>query len=169
MLPDPRAARWVLWSPLISSGNAPTTTRSKQSVREFGVPLIEDAAEALGATYRGRPAGSFGRLGVLSFNGNKIITTSGGGALVSDDAERSSDVGSSSTQAREPAVHYEHREVGYNYRMSNILAALGRAQLATLTNASRRGGESSTRTWALAAFDGVHSCRKPSTVDRIGG
>jgi dTDP-4-amino-4,6-dideoxygalactose transaminase len=87
--------------------------------RRHGVVLIEDAAEALGATYRGRPAGGFGDLAILSFNGNKIITTSGGGALLS-------------TQAREPARHYEHTEVGYNYRLSNLLAAVGRAQLADL-------------------------------------
>ena len=94
--------------------------------------LIEDAAEALGATYRGRPAGGFGRFGVFSFNGNKIITTSGGGALVSDDGEAVARVRKLSTQAREPAPHYEHVEVGYNYRLSNLLAAVGRGQLAVL-------------------------------------
>ncbi len=98
----------------------------------FGVPLLEDAAEALGATYSGRPAGSYGRAGILSFNGNKIITTSGGGAFVSGDADLVERCRHLSTQAREPEIHYEHREIGYNYRMSNILAALGRAQLATL-------------------------------------
>ncbi|MFC6023004.1 DegT/DnrJ/EryC1/StrS family aminotransferase [Plantactinospora solaniradicis] len=97
-----------------------------------GVPVVEDAAEALGATYRGRPAGSFGRLAALSFNGNKIITTSGGGMLVSDDAALIERCRYLSTQARQPVPHYEHTDVGYNYRLSNVLAALGRAQLCRL-------------------------------------
>ncbi|MEH1101410.1 DegT/DnrJ/EryC1/StrS family aminotransferase [Micromonospora sp. CPCC 205561] len=97
-----------------------------------GVPVVEDAAEALGATHRGRPAGSFGRAGVLSFNGNKIMTTSGGGMLVSDDTALLARARFLSTQAREPTPHYEHRETGYNYRLSNLLAALGRAQLVRL-------------------------------------
>ncbi len=99
---------------------------------EHGVVVIEDAAEALGATYRERPAGSFGAVGVFSFNGNKVITTSGGGALVSNDdmlVERARHLAS---QARQPVAHYEHEEVGYNYRLSNLLAALGRAQLSRL-------------------------------------
>ena len=96
------------------------------------VPLIEDAAEALGGTYRGRQAGSFGRFGVFSFNGNKIITTSGGGMLVSESAEEAARARYLATQAREPFPHYEHTTVGYNYRLSNLLAALGRAQLAGL-------------------------------------
>jgi dTDP-4-amino-4,6-dideoxygalactose transaminase len=99
---------------------------------EAGVPLVEDAAEALGATLGGRRAGSFGELATLSFNGNKVITTSGGGALVTDDEEWARRARWLSTQAREPAPHYEHREVGYNYRLSNLLAALGRSQLADL-------------------------------------
>lgn len=99
---------------------------------EFGVPLIEDAAEALGATYRGRSAGSFGEVAALSFNGNKIITTSGGGALVTDDADVAQRYRHLATQAREPAPHYEHVEIGFNYRMSNILAALGRSQISDL-------------------------------------
>lgn len=96
------------------------------------VPVVEDAAEALGATYRGRPAGSFGRAGVLSFNGNKILTTSGGGMLVTDDALLAERARYLSTQARQPLPHYEHTEVGYNYRLSNLLAALGRGQLVRL-------------------------------------
>ncbi|GLW33084.1 aminotransferase class I/II-fold pyridoxal phosphate-dependent enzyme [Actinoplanes regularis] len=98
----------------------------------YGVPLIEDAAEALGATYRGRPAGSFGLAGVLSFNGNKIVTTGGGGMLVTDDDSVAKQVRHLSTQAREPVAHYEHRTVGYNYRLSNLLAAVGRGQLQRL-------------------------------------
>ena len=100
--------------------------------QEYGVPVIEDAAEALGATYRGKPAGSFGAIGVLSFNGNKIMTTSGGGALLCDDSALVERARHLASQARQPAAHYEHEEVGYNYRLSNLLAAVGRAQLARL-------------------------------------
>jgi dTDP-4-amino-4,6-dideoxygalactose transaminase len=96
---------------------------------EFDVPVVEDAAEALGSTYGGRPAGTFGAAGVFSFNGNKIITTSGGGMLVSDDAALIARARYLSTQAREPVVHYEHMAVGFNYRLSNLLAAVGRGQL----------------------------------------
>ena len=107
---------------------------------EHGVALVEDAAEALGASYRGRPAGSFGLCAVLSFNGNKIVTTSGGGALVSDDAELAARARFLASQAREPAPHYEHETLGFNYRLSNLLAAVGRGQLATLAErvAARR-------------------------------
>lgn len=97
--------------------------------RDYGVALIEDAAEALGSSAYERPAGSFGDFGVLSFNGNKIVTTSGGGALLSDDVTAISRARSLASQAREPAPHYEHAEPGYNYRLSNILAAVGRGQL----------------------------------------
>ena len=98
----------------------------------YGVALVEDAAEALGATYRGRPAGSFGLAGVLSFNGNKILTTGGGGMLVTDDDRVARQARHLATQAREPVPHYEHRTVGYNYRLSNLLAAVGRGQLQRL-------------------------------------
>ena len=100
--------------------------------REHDVPLIEDAAEALGATYKGRPPGAFGYCGIHSFNGNKIITTSGGGALVSDDEKLIAKARFWATQARDPAPHYQHSEVGFNYRMSNVLAAIGRGQLRVL-------------------------------------
>jgi dTDP-4-amino-4,6-dideoxygalactose transaminase len=100
--------------------------------RRHDVWLIEDAAEALGATYRDRPAGSFGDLSILSFNGNKIITTSGGGMLLGTRKEWIDRARFLATQAREPVAHYEHREIGFNYRLSNLLAALGRAQLADL-------------------------------------
>lgn len=100
--------------------------------RRHNVPIIEDAAEALGATYRGRKAGCFGSIGIFSFNGNKIITTSGGGMLVSDSPEYTKRARHLATQARLPVAHYEHEEVGYNYRLSNLLAAVGRAQLETL-------------------------------------
>lgn len=98
-------------------------------LHERGVPLIEDAAEALGATYRGRPAGSFGSAAALSFNGNKIMTTSGGGMLLSNSEDLIARARYLSTQARQPVDHYEHTEVGFNYRLSNLLAAVGRAQL----------------------------------------
>jgi pyridoxal phosphate-dependent aminotransferase EpsN len=100
--------------------------------RKHGVYLIEDAAEALGATYQGRPAGSFGDLAVFSFNGNKIITTSGGGMLVGYRKEWIDRARYLSTQARSNARHYEHEAIGFNYRLSNLLAAVGRAQLADL-------------------------------------
>lgn len=99
---------------------------------EAEVAVLEDAAEALGAAHRGRPAGAFGRAAALSFNGNKIMTTSGGGMLLSDEAALVARCRHLATQAREPVRHYEHREVGYNYRLSNLLAALGRAQLRRL-------------------------------------
>jgi len=100
----------------------------------YGVPVVEDAAESLGASCGGRPSGSFGTAAVFSFNGNKIITTSGGGMLATDDERMAARVRHLASQAREPGPHYEHVEVGYNYRLSNLLAALGRAQLAGLAD-----------------------------------
>ena len=117
-----------------------------------GVRLLSDAAEAFGAAHAGAPAGSFGDAAVLSFNGNKIMTTSGGGMLVTDDEGLAAHVRKLSTQAREPVPHYEHTEVGYNYRLSNILAALGRGQLSRLDQmiARRRGWREAYR----ELFDG---------------
>jgi dTDP-4-amino-4,6-dideoxygalactose transaminase len=100
--------------------------------RELDVPVLEDAAEALGATYRGHSAGCFGKAGVFSFNGNKIVTTSGGGMLVTGSGEIAARARHLATQARQPVAHYEHEEIGFNYRLSNLLAALGRAQLSGL-------------------------------------
>jgi pyridoxal phosphate-dependent aminotransferase EpsN len=97
-----------------------------------GVPILEDAAEALGADYRGSKCGTFGRFAVFSFNGNKIITTSGGGMLVSDDKNLIDKARFLATQARDPAPHYQHSEVGFNYRLSNVCAAIGRGQLRVL-------------------------------------
>lgn len=110
----------------------------------YGIELIEDAAEALGATYKGRAPGTLGRAGIFSFNGNKIITTSGGGMLVSDDAELVARARKLASQARDPAPHYEHSEIGYNYRLSNLLAGVGRGQLRVLedrVSARRRNFE----------------------------
>ena len=100
--------------------------------KEYGVPVIEDAAEALGSSIHNKPCGSFGEFGVLSFNGNKIITTSGGGALLSENAEMIEKARFLATQARDAAPHYQHSHIGYNYRMSNVLAGIGRGQLEVL-------------------------------------
>lgn len=99
----------------------------------YGVPVVEDAAESLGSSYKGRASGSFGKYGVYSFNGNKIITASSGGMLVSDDVEGLEKARFLATQARDPALHYQHSQTGYNYRMSNVLAGIGRAQLEVLS------------------------------------
>lgn len=100
--------------------------------KEFNVPVIEDAAEALGSNINNKPCGSYGEFGVLSFNGNKIITTSGGGALLSNNSEMIEKARFLATQARDPAPHYQHSHIGYNYRMSNVLAGIGRGQLEVL-------------------------------------
>ncbi|GAA2043652.1 aminotransferase class I/II-fold pyridoxal phosphate-dependent enzyme [Yaniella flava] len=113
-------------------GKTADYTQLEPICEEFDVPILADAAESLGATHNGRPAGSFGKAAVLSFNGNKIMTTSGGGMLLTDEGDFAQHVRYLSTQARQPVVHYEHTDIGYNYRMSNVLAALGRAQLSRL-------------------------------------
>lgn len=118
---------------------------------EAGVRLLCDAAESFGANYRGTPAGAFGDASVISFNGNKIMTTSGGGMLLTNDAALAQHVRKLSTQAREPVPHYEHTEIGYNYRLSNILAAVGRAQLVRLDGMLARRRELRERYRALFA------------------
>jgi Predicted pyridoxal phosphate-dependent enzyme apparently involved in regulation of cell wall biogenesis len=124
--------------------------------REYGVPVVEDAAEAVGSTYRGRPAGTLGDIGVFSFNGNKIMTTSGGGAVLTQSEEQAARIRYLSTQARQPVVHYEHTEVGFNYRLSNLLAAIGTAQLERLPEMMRRRRAHSDRyRQALAGHVGV--------------
>lgn len=100
----------------------------------YNVSVIEDAAESIGATYKGKQTGTFGKIGIFSFNGNKIITTSGGGMAVSDDLEVLKKIKFWSTQAREPGNYYEHKEIGYNYRMSNIIAGIGRGQIRVLND-----------------------------------
>lgn len=123
---------------------------------EYDVPLIEDAAESLGAAHSGRAAGAFGRAAALSFNGNKIMTTSGGGMLLSADQALADHARFLSTQAREPVAHYEHRHVGYNYRLSNVLAALGRAQLSRLDEMiARRRAIRDAYAAAVAGVPGV--------------
>jgi dTDP-4-amino-4,6-dideoxygalactose transaminase len=107
---------------------------------KYGIPVIEDAAEALGSQINGKMCGTFGKLNILSFNGNKIITTSGGGALVSEDGELIAKARFLATQARDNAPHYQHSHIGYNYRMSNVVAAIGRGQMVVLNDriAARR-------------------------------
>jgi len=121
----------------------------------YQVPLIEDAAEALGATHQGRPAGSLGELGVLSFNGNKIITTSGGGMLVSDRQDWIERARFLASQARTPAPHYEHSEIGFNYRLSNLLAAVGRGQLRVLDQRIERRRANNAYYRAALALPGI--------------
>ncbi|MEG4519592.1 MULTISPECIES: aminotransferase class I/II-fold pyridoxal phosphate-dependent enzyme [unclassified Microcoleus] len=103
-----------------------------EACNAYEIPLIEDAAESLGASYKNRSPGTFGKIGIFSFNGNKIITTSGGGMLVSDDQKIVEKARFLATQARDPAPHYQHSEIGYNYRLSNVLAGIGRGQLRVL-------------------------------------
>lgn len=104
----------------------------KEICDRYNTPVIEDAAESLGASYKGQKSGSFGKLSIFSFNGNKMITTSGGGMLVSNDSEAIQKARYLSTQARQPAAHYEHTDIGYNYRLSNVLAGIGIGQMEVL-------------------------------------
>lgn len=121
--------------------------------REFDIPVIEDAAEALGSSYKGRNCGSFGHFGVLSFNGNKIITTSGGGALVCHSQEDKDKAVFLSTQARDDAPHYQHSHIGFNYRMSNICAGIGRGQMEVLP--VRVEARRAMHDFYVDAFDGI--------------
>jgi dTDP-4-amino-4,6-dideoxygalactose transaminase len=113
-------------------GQSADITPIRAACDKYGVMLIEDAAEALGSTYHAASPGTFGKMSIFSFNGNKIITTSGGGMLVSDDADLIQHARKLATQARDPAPHYEHTEIGFNYRLSNICAGIGRGQLRVL-------------------------------------
>ena len=125
--------------------------------RRDGVPLVQDAAESLGATYADAPAGGQGDLAVFSFNGNKVITTSGGGMLVSRNDAWIEHARKLSTQAREPAPHYEHTEIGFNYRLSNLLAAVGRAQLEVLPERVEAGAGSTRATASCSPDVDVHA------------
>ena len=129
----------------------------------YNIPVIEDAAEALGSKYKGQYCGTFGNYGVLSFNGNKMITTSGGGALVTPTAETKQRVMFYATQARENAPHYQHEEIGYNYRMSNICAGIGRGQMYVLDeHVARRREIHSLYTELLKDVEGVTVMQRPS-------
>ena len=131
-----------------------------------GIPVLSDAAESLGAWRDGRPSGSFGDIAAVSFNGNKIMTSSGGGALLTDDEAVAHRVRYLATQARQPVAHYEHTEIGYNYRLSNILAALGRAQLARLPEMIERRRLLRQHCRELfAGVAGVTAFGEPSGVD----
>jgi dTDP-4-amino-4,6-dideoxygalactose transaminase len=112
--------------------------RILQIANKYDIPVIEDAAEALGSRYNGKATGSFGKLSILSFNGNKIITTSGGGALLSDDKAMIEKARFLATQARDSAPHYQHSQIGYNYRMSNIVAGIGRGQMEVIDERVRQ-------------------------------
>lgn len=153
------AKRWRLPRAVISVdlyGQCADYARLEAACAKHGVPLLEDAAEALGATYQGKPAGSFGAMAAFSFNGNKIITTSGGGMLVGRSKDFIDQARFLSTQARDPAPHYEHSRIGYNYRLSNLLAAVGRGQLRVLDEriATRRAHRAFYEE-TLGALDGV--------------
>ena len=115
--------------------------RIGEIAERYGVPVLSDAAESVGATRDGKPAPAYGVAAAVSFNGNKIMTTSGGGALLTDDGDMAARTRYLATQARQPVVHYEHTDIGYNYRLSNLLAALGRAQLARLPQMMQRRHE----------------------------
>jgi len=130
---------------------------------KYEIGILEDAAEALGSIYKGRPAGSFGKFGVLSFNGNKIITTSGGGALISNSGEDIQKARFLSTQARDAAPHYQHSHIGYNYRMSNIVAGIGRGQMEVLPERikSRRKNFETYKNF-FSSIEGVSFLEEPN-------
>lgn len=129
---------------------------------KYGIPVIEDAAEALGSLYQEKPIGSFGTISILSFNGNKIITTSGGGALLSNDERLVSKARFLATQARDKAPHYQHSEIGYNYRMSNILAGVGRGQMEVITDRiERRRDNYKFFSEKLSSYNGIVFLKEP--------
>ncbi len=133
---------------------------------EYDIPVIEDAAEALGSRYHGQKCGSFGNFGILSFNGNKIITTSGGGALVCHNAEDKKKTVFLSTQARDDAPHYQHSEIGYNYRMSNVCAGIGRGQMEVLeSRVQQRRKIYANYVASLDAIPGIHFLSEPEECD----
>ncbi len=130
--------------------------------RTYNIPVIEDAAEALGSSINGRRCGTFGDIGVLSFNGNKIITTSGGGALVSHSADLVKDARFLATQARDEAPHYQHSKIGYNYRMSNICAGVGRGQMQILAKRVQQRRDIFGQYYShLSGRKGIHFVAEP--------
>lgn len=131
----------------------------------YEIPVIEDAAEALGSKYRGKQVGTMGKMGILSFNGNKIITTSGGGALMSHDAEIIEKAKFLATQARDKAPHYQHSQIGYNYRMSNVLAGIGRGQMEVLSQrVNERRENFNYYKAALKDIDGISFLNEPNAA-----
>ena len=129
---------------------------------KYEIPIIEDSAEALGSSYRGRACGTFGDLAILSFNGNKIITTSGGGGLVTRSEESKRQAVFLSTQARDSAIHYQHSQVGYNYRLSNICAGIGRGQMEVLSDrVSQRRANQEFYKELLAPHQGIKVFTEP--------
>ena len=130
---------------------------------KYEIPVIEDAAEALGSRFMGKPVGSFGKMSILSFNGNKIITTSGGGALLSDDKDIIAKARFLATQARDKAPHYQHSQIGYNYRMSNILAGIGRGQMEVIDDRVKRRREIfSFYKENLGKYEGIKFIEEPN-------
>ena len=130
--------------------------------RKYEIPVVEDAAEALGSTFNGIPVGTFGDIGILSFNGNKIITTSGGGALVSNNAEYIQKARFLGSQALDPAPHYQHSHIGYNYRMSNVCAGIGRGQMEVLPlRIQQRRSNFQFYKKAFAGIDGIEFLEEP--------
>lgn len=131
---------------------------------QYDIPIIEDAAEALGASYKGKALGTFGAFGILSFNGNKIITTSGGGALVSDDSTQIEKARFLSTQARDDAPHYQHSQIGFNYRMSNIVAGIGRGQMEVINQrVNERRSNHSFYKEIFQSIEGVNLHQEPNS------
>jgi len=131
--------------------------------RKYDIPIIEDAAESLGSRYKGKATGTFGKMGILSFNGNKIITTSGGGALTSEEKKLVEKARFLATQARDRAPHYEHSHIGYNYRMSNVLAGIGRGQMQVLDDRiNQRRGVNKWYREILSSFEGITFQDEPS-------
>ncbi|MDN3658873.1 aminotransferase class I/II-fold pyridoxal phosphate-dependent enzyme [Ferruginibacter paludis] len=130
---------------------------------DFEIPVIEDAAEAIGSTIDEKPCGSFGKMGILSFNGNKIITTSGGGALIADNNDYIVKARFLATQARDAAPHYQHSHIGYNYRMSNVCAAIGRGQMEVLTERiQQRRNNFNYYIQHLSGIEGVTFLKEPN-------
>lgn len=133
---------------------------------EFGLPVLSDAAESLGAVHGGRPSAAYGEFAAVSFNGNKVMTTSGGGAVLTDDGEQADHLRYLATQARQPVAHYQHTDIGYNYRMSNLLAAMGREQLARLPEMIEKRRQNRLRyKEMLSGIDGVSFFGGPDGSD----
>ncbi|MBK8502208.1 MAG: aminotransferase class I/II-fold pyridoxal phosphate-dependent enzyme [Saprospiraceae bacterium] len=174
---DPEILRYAIQARIATTGQKPKAIilvhlygmparldEIVQIANEFDIPIIEDAAEALGSTFKDLHCGTFGEIGVYSFNGNKIITTSGGGALISDNSEYCQKAIFLATQARDPAPHYQHSEIGYNYRMSNISAGIGRGQMEVLSDhIEKRRANFFFYKNALAELDDIQFQTEPSS------